>query len=132
MPALTRPPPRMLADSTRRTWKSDEKGANPMLGLQFENNEIKRLEQDYLRRRVRYAGDAEKADKMAKDAGTKIRKGELTAENLKAIFRWKHASSRFYARLEKVFDSNPPEYVTTILKRRLPASYSIEKATALA
>jgi thermostable 8-oxoguanine DNA glycosylase len=92
-------------------------GANPMFSLQFENNKIKRLEQGYLRRRVKDAGDAKKADKMAKTAGTKIRNGELTKENLKVIFHWKHESSWFYARLARAFDSNLCEDVRTILKR---------------
>jgi thermostable 8-oxoguanine DNA glycosylase len=89
-----------------------------MLRLQFEANEIKRLEKGYLgRQRVKYTRDAKQADKMAKDAGTKIRNGEPTKETLKEIFRWKNASSRFYERLEGLFDSNPPEFVAAILKR---------------
>jgi thermostable 8-oxoguanine DNA glycosylase len=94
------------------------RGANQMLRLQFEINEINRLEQDYFQRPVDYAGDAKQADKLAEDAGTKIRKGELTKENLKVIFHWKHASSRFYERrLKGAFDSNDADFVGAILKR---------------
>jgi thermostable 8-oxoguanine DNA glycosylase len=89
-----------------------------MLRPQFENNEIRHLEQGYLqRRRVEYARDAKQADKLAKNAGTRIRKGELTKKNLEEIFRWKNASSRFYARLKSLFDSNPAEFVAAVLKR---------------
>jgi len=94
------------------------RGANQMLRLKFETNEIKRLERGYLgRQRVKYTRDAKQADEMAKDAGTKIRNGEPTKETLKEIFRWKNASSRFYARLEGLFDSNTHEFVTAVLKR---------------
>jgi hypothetical protein len=76
------------------------RGAKQMLRLQFEANQIKRLEKGYLgRQRVKYTRDARQADKLAKDAGTKIRNGEPTKETLKEIFRWKNASSRFYERL---------------------------------
>jgi hypothetical protein len=48
------------------------RGAKQMLRLQFEANQIKRLEKGYLgRQRVKYTRDAKQADKMAKDAGTK-------------------------------------------------------------
>jgi thermostable 8-oxoguanine DNA glycosylase len=93
------------------------KGANPMLVHQFKNDEIEGLKHGYLRRPVNYAGQGEQADKIAEHAGTKIREGELTTENLKVIFHWKHASSPYYARLKAAFDSNPPECVTAILER---------------
>jgi hypothetical protein len=66
-----------------------------LLSLQFQSTEIDELEKAYLRRSETYTTDAEGADEIAADAGTRIRNGQRTKKNLEAIFRWKHASTHF-------------------------------------
>src|SRR5579872_6287366 len=94
----------------------------PIFVLPFQGDkreigeEIRQLEDGYLKRPVSYATDSEKADAIASAAGKRIRDGERTKENLKIIFHWKHESSRFYAStLEPAFDSNSPEDVARAL-----------------
>jgi hypothetical protein len=96
---------------------------NPAFTLPFLGDDeqirrqIQRGEKDYFKRPVRYAANSKEADEMALSAGTRIREGERTKENLKVIFHWKNESSRFYkSKLEPAFDRNHADCVARALR----------------
>jgi hypothetical protein len=99
---------------------------NPAFTLPFLGDDeqirrqIQRGEKDYFKRPVRYAANSKEADEMALSAGTRIREGERTKENLKVIFHWKNESSRFYkSKLEPAFDRNHADCVARALRLAL-------------
>jgi thermostable 8-oxoguanine DNA glycosylase len=71
----------------------------------------------YLRRPVRSGINSAAADRIARCAGSRIRKGERTKKNLDKIFLWKHESSPYYKSLKRSFDFNSEECVETVLTR---------------
>ena len=96
---------------------------NPAFALPFlgDDVQIRRQihcgERNYFDRPVKYAADSKVADEIALSAGTRIRQGERTKENLKILFHWKNESSRFYkSKLEPAFDSNHADCVATVLR----------------
>jgi hypothetical protein len=96
---------------------------NPAFALPFlgDDEQIRRQihcgERNYFDRPVKYAADSKVADEITLSAGTRIRQGERTKENLKILFHWKNESSRFYkSKLEPAFDSNNADCVATALR----------------
>jgi hypothetical protein len=54
-------------------------------------------------------------------AGTRIRNGDLSKENLRVIYRWKMQSRRYLGQEQKYFDKNSDEAVANVLRATINA-----------
>jgi hypothetical protein len=63
----------------------------------------------------------EDLDKDCFAAGTRIRNGDLSKENLRVIYRWKMQSFSYLGQEQKYFDKNSDETVASVLRATIEA-----------
>jgi hypothetical protein len=83
--------------------------------LQFSPEEFLGLARGYLKRTTRNKLPNPEADKIAFDAGARIRDGDRSKDTLKIIIHWKNSDSRFWNKIERDFELNLPSEVEAAL-----------------
>jgi hypothetical protein len=95
-------------------------------------DDLRTLARGYLEGRTRTDKTTnEAADRVAFDAGRRIRAGDRLKTSLKEILAWKNSESRFWKRIEQQFATNDDQSIAAALETVVTAAGGAEAVAAL-